>query len=120
MKEIFRRLSEAMGPAGAEEGVRKVLEEELEGVVDRLETDALGNLYAIREPEGEGGLTVLLDAHMDEIGLVVTYVEEEGFLRVAPIGGVSPRWPWGSGSGSWAARREWWPPTTWTTPRSWP
>lgn len=91
MKEIFRKLSEAMGPAGAEEGVRRVLEAELEGVVDRLETDPLGNLYAIREPQGGQGLTVLLDAHMDEIGLVVTYIEEEGFLRVAPIGGVSPQ-----------------------------
>ncbi|HEY8531038.1 MAG TPA: hypothetical protein VIL08_02210, partial [Limnochorda sp.] len=92
MKEIFRKLSEAMGPAGAEEEVRQVLKAELEGVVDRLETDALGNLYAILEPRGGGGgLTVLLDAHMDEIGLVVTYVEEEGFLRVAPIGGVSPQ-----------------------------
>ncbi|WP_068142102.1 M42 family metallopeptidase [Limnochorda pilosa] len=80
-----------MGPSGAEGEVRRVLEEELRGRVDRLETDALGNLYAIREPGGPGGLTVMLDAHTDEIGLVVTYIEEEGFLRVAPIGGVSPQ-----------------------------
>lgn len=91
MKETFCKLSEATGPSGAEEEVRRLLEQELRGIADRLETDALGNLYAIREPQGTGsGMTVLLDAHTDEIGLVVTYIEEEGFLRVAPVGGVSP------------------------------
>lgn len=49
------------------------------------------SIYAtVREPK-EGGAHVLLAAHMDEIGLVVTYIEENGFLRVAPVGGVDRR-----------------------------
>lgn len=87
MKELIKRLTEAFGPAGSEEEVRELIRREVGGAVDRTETDALGNLYAIRQGDGK---RVMLAAHMDEIGVMVTHIDEKGFLRFTPLGGVYP------------------------------
>lgn len=89
MKGLTMRLTEAFGPSGSEEGIRELIESEIEGLASRVGTDLLGNLCAIREGDG-GGRKVMLAAHMDEIGVMVTYVDEKGFLRFTPIGGVYP------------------------------
>jgi putative aminopeptidase FrvX len=60
----------------------------VKGKVDELKVDALGNLIALRK--GKGGKKVMLAAHMDEIGIVVNYVDEKGFLRFSALGGVFP------------------------------
>ena len=88
MKGLIKRLTEAFGPSGSEEEVRELIKSEIEGLVSRVETDPLGNLCAIREGAG-GGRRVMLAAHMDEIGVMVTHIDEKGFLRFAPIGGVN-------------------------------
>ncbi len=77
-------LSGAFGPSGNEEEIRAVIQKEIEGCGE-IFTDTLGNL--ICHIKGEGP-KLLFAAHMDEIGLVVTFIEEDGFLRFAPIGGV--------------------------------
>lgn len=58
---------------------------------DEVRTDALGNVYAFRRCGRQGAKTLLLDAHLDQIGFVVTEVLEGGFVRFAPVGGVDPR-----------------------------
>lgn len=58
---------------------------------DEVHTDALGNVYGFRRCGREGAKTLLLDAHLDQIGFLVTEVLEGGFLRFAPVGGVDPR-----------------------------
>lgn len=87
--ELLAELCETCGVSGREERLREVVRRELEPLVDELRTDALGNLIAVRRGRGPRRLAVM--AHMDEIGFLATYVEEEGFIRVAPVGGHDPR-----------------------------
>ncbi|NLZ92639.1 MAG: M42 family metallopeptidase [Firmicutes bacterium] len=87
MKELLKRLSETYGPSGREEKIAAVIQEELQDYVDEMFTDRMGNLYAIKKGSGT---KVMVAAHMDEIGVIVTYIDENGFLRFSNIGGVSP------------------------------
>lgn len=88
MKDLIKKLTEAFGPSGAEDNVREVIRKEVEPYVDEISVDALGNLIARKK--GTGGKKVILDGHMDEIGLMVTHIDDNGFLRFGNIGGVSP------------------------------
>jgi tetrahedral aminopeptidase len=93
VKELLRVLTEAYGPSGNEEAVRGLIRAEIErlGVLKKkgneISVDPLGNLILLRKGTG-GGRRVMLAAHMDEIGVIVTHVDEKGFLRFAPVGGV--------------------------------
>lgn len=86
--DLLTALAEAAGPPGREERVRAVVEPELAALCDRVERDPLGGLIGVR---GEGERRLMLAAHMDEIGLMVTHVDDRGFLRVIPLGGWDPR-----------------------------
>ena len=87
--ELLRSLSEAFGVAGFEDEVRALIQREIEPYVDEMRVDAMGNLIAFRR--GKGDRVLMLDAHMDEIGFMVSYIEENGFLRLAPLGGWDAR-----------------------------
>jgi endoglucanase len=87
MKDLIRRLVESYGPSGVEEQIRDVIRAEVEPLVEEVRVDALGSLIAHKKG---GGQRILLDAHMDEIGVMVTYIDEKGFARFTRIGGVSP------------------------------
>ena len=89
MKELIKRLTETYGPSGREGQIREVIKGEIEGLADEVRVDAMGNLIALNRGSGEG-LKVMLAAHMDEIGIIVTHVDEKGFLRFAPVGSVNP------------------------------
>ncbi len=87
--EIVERLSNAFGPSGFEDEVREIIHGYVEPLVDEIRTDALGNLIATKH--GSGDQVVMIDAHMDEIGFMISYVEESGFLRFSAIGGWDAR-----------------------------
>ena len=86
---LLRELCETIGVPGREERVRAIVRRELEPLVDEVRVDALGNLIALRR--GTSGKRLAINAHMDEIGYLVTHVEEGGFLRLNPLGGHDPR-----------------------------
>ncbi|HEY76435.1 MAG TPA: M42 family metallopeptidase [Thermoflexia bacterium] len=88
---ILKELSEAFGPSGNERPVRQILRQALEGHVDRMWVDALGNLHTEKQGTGEDRLRVLVTAHMDEIGLMVVGHDDDGTLKVRAIGGIDPR-----------------------------
>ncbi len=88
MKQLIQKLTDTFSPSGYEDAIRKVIRSEIKDFVDEIRIDALGNLIARK---GKGGTRVMVAAHMDEIGLIVTHVDEKGFVRVAPLGGVFPR-----------------------------
>ncbi len=75
--------------SGREDHVRGVLSERMLPLCDTVYTDAMGNLICCKRGSAQNPRKVLLCAHMDEIGFIVTYIEKNGMLRVAPIGGIS-------------------------------
>jgi putative aminopeptidase FrvX len=87
MRELIGRLVEAYGPSGVEDQIRAVIRAEVEPLVDELRVDPLGSLVARKQGSGEGQ-RIVLSAHMDEIGVMVTYVDERGFARFTGIGEV--------------------------------
>lgn len=89
MIETIRTLAQTYGPSGHEDQIRSIIQAEIADVADEIETDALGNLIASLNGNG-AGRRVMLAAHMDEIGVIITHVDEKGFLRFGPVGGVSP------------------------------
>lgn len=89
--DILKQLSEAIGVSGAEQDVRRKIIELVEPHVDDLQTDTLGNLFATKRGTGEIDLTVMIDAHMDEVGMMVTGYSSDGMLKVKAIGGLDNR-----------------------------
>lgn len=87
--ELLRELCETPGIPGREERIRAIVRRELEPLVDEIRVDAMGNLVALRR--GTSGKRLAIHAHMDEIGFVVTHLEDEGFLRLHGLGGHDPR-----------------------------
>ncbi|HUG14691.1 MAG TPA: M42 family metallopeptidase [Thermomicrobiales bacterium] len=87
--ELLRTLSNAFGPSGFEDDVRDILSEMVEPLVDDVRTDVLGNLIATKR--GRGERTLMLDAHMDEIGFMISHVEDGGFLRFTQTSGWDQR-----------------------------
>ncbi|MDD1666774.1 MAG: M42 family metallopeptidase [Methanomicrobiales archaeon] len=83
MREILERLSNAHGVSGSEGSVYGIIRSELKGSVDDIEEDALGNLIAAKKG---GDFSVMIASHMDEIGLMVNYIDEKGFLRFVTFG----------------------------------
>lgn len=91
MNDLIKKLVEAYGPSGFEDGMRDLIRAEIEGHADEVWTDQMGNLIARKGQRQDGtGLKVMIAAHMDEIGVMVTHVTEKGFLRFTNIGGVRP------------------------------
>jgi tetrahedral aminopeptidase len=90
MNELIKKLVEAYGPSGFEDGVRKLIQPEVESYADEVTVDALGNLIAFKKGTADSAdrLKVMIAAHMDEIGLMVTHITKDGFLRFTNIGGV--------------------------------
>jgi len=89
MRELIQKLVEIFGPSGVEEQIRSVIRAEVEPLADEIRVDPLGSLVVRKQGGGEGQ-RIVLDAHMDEIGVMVTYVDEKGFARFTRIGGVGP------------------------------
>lgn len=88
MKTLIKTLVEAVGPSGYEGAVRDFIKKEVENFADDIQVDALGSLIVRKGKKSEKGLRIMLSAHMDEIGLIVTHVDDNGFVRFTSIGGV--------------------------------
>ena len=91
-EDILESISNAPGVSGGEEAVRAILAEHARDHVDSLEVDPMGSLVARLSPgSAKRGPHVMLCAHMDEVGLMVTAIEKEGRLRFRRVGGIDPR-----------------------------
>ena len=84
LKELLERLSNAHGVSGYEGSVRQIIEDEIKPYVDEIKTDKMGNLIATKKGSKPA---LMLAAHMDEIGLMVKFVDENGFCRFTKTGG---------------------------------
>jgi tetrahedral aminopeptidase len=86
--DLLAALCETAAPPGREERVAAIVRPRLETLCERVEVDPLGGLVGVR---GSGGPRLMLAAHMDEIGLMVTHVDDRGFIRFVPLGGWDAR-----------------------------
>ncbi|HEX6385377.1 MAG TPA: M42 family peptidase, partial [Anaerolineae bacterium] len=91
MNELLKQLTEAVGVASAEKEVRLLIRDLIADHVDEWQVDTLGNLLAVKKGTGESDLRVMVDAHMDEVGLMVTSIESNGTLKFTGVGGFDNR-----------------------------
>ena len=92
MKSLIQKLTQTPGPSGHEQEIRKVIREEIAPLFKSIQVDALGNLIVRMGEKKAGGLRVMVAAHMDEIGVIVSHVEKKGFVRFSNLGTLLPRY----------------------------
>src|SRR5690348_18509112 len=85
---FLERMITSVSPSGFEQPVQQVIREEIKQFTDEVRTDVHGNVIATLNPNGNP--RVMLTAHCDELGFLIRYIDEEGFLYFAPIGGFDP------------------------------
>lgn len=91
LTQRIRELTALPGVSGQEDAVREYLLQALQGREDcDCRVDALGNLIVKKTGRQTPAKSLLITAHMDEVGYLITYIEDSGLLRFAPVGGVSP------------------------------
>jgi len=89
LKELLKELCELFGPPGFEDDVRTIIRKHVTPLCDSIEEDAIGNMTAWKK--GKSDDVVMLDAHTDEVGFMVSHIDANGFLRFAPLGGWDAR-----------------------------
>ncbi|UCC91471.1 MAG: M42 family metallopeptidase [Candidatus Aenigmatarchaeota archaeon] len=88
MEDLLKKLVESPSISGYENNVRDLISREIKPYVDEVKTDKIGNLICRK---GSGSPKVMLVAHMDEVGLMVKHIDENGFIRFEPVGGWDPK-----------------------------
>lgn len=87
---LLKKLSEACGIPGQEDAIRSIVIDELKDICE-FKSDAMGNLHCVKKGKSSNAKKLMIAAHMDEIGFVVKYIDDKGFLRLHPLGGWDPR-----------------------------
>jgi putative aminopeptidase FrvX len=90
MISLINRLVQIPGPSGYETYIRQAIQKEIEGLPVQMRTDNLGNLIVNQDFNNKKGKRIMLVAHMDEIGIMATHIDQEGFVRFTTLGGVRP------------------------------
>lgn len=91
MNDLLKQLTEAVGVSGAEKEVRLLIRDLIAEHVDEWSVDAMGNLMATKRGTGQNNMRVLVDAHMDEVGLLIIDIESNGMLKFTNVGGFDDR-----------------------------
>ncbi len=86
---LLNKICTTPGAPGHEQKVRELVIEEVKNYVDEIEVDNMGNVYAIKR--GKGDKRIMVGAHMDEIGFIVTHIDDNGFIRFHTLGGFDPK-----------------------------
>jgi len=92
--KLIKDLTEIQACTGNEDKIRNLISKIVEPYCDKIETDVLGNLFCHingKAEREEPKLKILLDAHMDEIGMIVRFIDKNGFIRFSQVGGQNPR-----------------------------
>jgi putative aminopeptidase FrvX len=87
----LKALSEAFGPSGNEQEVREVVLDAIADKVDQIRVDHLGNVIAEQSGTAHAGFKVMVAAHMDEVGFMITHIDDAGMLHFAKVGGIDDR-----------------------------
>lgn len=87
--ELLKEIAEIAGAPGHEQRIREIVLREIKPLVDEIIVDNMGNVYAIKK--GKENKRVMIGAHMDEIGFIVTHIDDNGFVRFHTLGGFDPK-----------------------------
>ncbi|MGL5018038.1 MAG: M42 family peptidase, partial [Luteolibacter sp.] len=87
---LLARICEAPGAPGFEKEIRNLVLAELKGLADDVRVDNMGNVIALKKGRSSAKKTMAA-AHMDEIGFIVTHIDDKGFIRFNPVGGFDPK-----------------------------
>lgn len=87
---MLKTLSEAFGPSGCEDEVRDLIYNYMKPLCDEIFVDNLGNLICHKKGKLINGKSIMLSAHMDEVGFIVSHITDDGYLKIQPVGGISP------------------------------
>jgi len=90
MLDIIKNLVETVGPSGYEDKVRDYIKSQVEAYADDIRVDALGSLIVRKGTKNKNGKKIMVAGHMDEIGVIATHIDDNGFVRFTGIGGVAP------------------------------
>lgn len=88
---LLKHLSNAAGASGNENEIRKLIIPAVRDLVDKIEVDTMGNVYATKKGTAPSNLTVMLAAHMDEVGFMITQINSSGLLKFETVGGFDAR-----------------------------
>lgn len=91
MNDLLKELTESVGISGDEGEVRQIIRRLIKDHVDETRVDTMGNLIALKRGSEETDTTVLIDAHMDEVGLMITGYDRDGSCKFETVGGVDDR-----------------------------
>lgn len=89
---LLKDIVKVYGPSGKEGKIREFIINEIKDYVDEIKTDALGNLIARKSGAGK---KIMISAHMDQIGMMITDIDEKGFIRFTNVGGIYPHASYG-------------------------
>jgi len=87
--KLLKEIAEVAGAPGHEQRVREIVLREIKPLVNEVRVDNMGNVYAIKK--GKNDKRVMIGAHMDEIGFMVTHIDDAGFVRFHTLGGFDPK-----------------------------
>lgn len=90
LKDTLLKLLAIPGPSGFEGACADYIEQEMKPYADEITRDVMGNLICVKKGK-QGGKRIMVTAHMDQIGFIVTAIQDKGFLRVTTLGGVNPK-----------------------------
>lgn len=89
--QLLKEICETAGVPGFENRIRDLVIREVKPLVDELKVDRMGNVIAIKRSGKEDAKKVMVAAHMDEIGFIVSHIDDNGFLHFHPLGGFDPK-----------------------------
>jgi tetrahedral aminopeptidase len=90
--KLLKKLSEAYGASGYEDEIREIVSKELKPLCNKVEIDTMGSVVGFKEGKAKKDKKkIMLAGHIDEIGFLVSHVNDKGFIRISPAGGFDPR-----------------------------
>ncbi|MDD4772901.1 MAG: M42 family metallopeptidase [Eubacteriales bacterium] len=89
--DLLRQLCGAFGPSGCEDNAAKIIIGNINGLCDDIKKDKLGNIIALYKGTGLSDKRIMICAHMDEVGFMVTHIDDDGYIHFCNVGGIDPR-----------------------------
>lgn len=88
--QLIKELTELQGTSGFEEDIRAYMKKKITPLVDEVAYDGLGGIFGLKKAQQNNGSKVMIAAHMDEVGFMLTQIKENGLFQVVPLGGWNP------------------------------